>query len=99
MDDESTPLSPQPLAGEGPLVTRLVDTYFEVARRYQLRPVAAVTIALRLDQVTHLRLDPAYFHLSDLLPLGEVLKVRGEHRVPPCALPGGVGGGLGHVLV
>ncbi len=62
--------------GGEPRVTPMVDLYFEVARRYQLAPVAAVTIALRLEPVTHLRLDPASFGVADLLPLCEVLKVR-----------------------
>jgi hypothetical protein len=64
--------------GVGTRVAPLVDLYFEMARRYQIPPVAAVTIALRLEPVTHLRLEPGSFALADLLPLAEVLKVRFE---------------------
>ena len=61
--------------GSAPQVTELVDLYFELCHRYQRAPLAEVTVALRFESVTELKLGPGT-QLADFLPLGEILKVR-----------------------
>lgn len=52
----------------------VVDAYFELCARYHVKPVPAVTIALRYEGVTYLQLE-AEFGAADLLPLAELLQV------------------------
>jgi hypothetical protein len=52
----------------------VVDAYFELCTRYHVKPVPAVTIALRFEGVTYLQLEPE-FGAADLLPLAELLQV------------------------
>lgn len=72
-------VSPAP-RGAKSLVTPLVDVYYELCKRYSLKPQPEVTIALRFDRVHYLQLESA-FGPADLLPLSEVLKVRRTPRV------------------
>lgn len=51
-----------------------LDLYLHECGRFQVKPHAAVVIALSCDGVTYLQLDET-FSAADLIPFAEVLKI------------------------